>query len=81
MKKKVRRGNLAIRAIAIVVTLSMVVSLMTVLGGEASAAPSLDGIEEIRDNRSLSILEIIPKEGTGSIGYYVAGREPIANWH
>ena len=81
MKKKVRQGNLGIRAIAIVVTFSMVVSLMTVLGGNASAAPSLDGIEEIRDRRSLSILEIIPKEGTGSIGYYVAGREPIANWH
>ena len=80
MKKKVRQGNLAVRAIAIAVTFSMVVSLMTVLGGEASAATSLTGIESIKERGSLSILEIVPQTGTGSIGYYVAGREPTNGW-
>lgn len=80
MKKKIRRGNLGVRAIAIVVTFSMVVSLMTVLGGEASAATSLTGIESIKERGSLSILEIVPQTGTGSIGYYVAGREPTNGW-
>ena len=81
MKKNPRWRKSGIRAIAIVITCSMVVSLMTVLGGSASAGLSLDGIEYIKNSsKSLSILEIVPQEGTGSIGYYVGGREPTANW-
>ena len=85
MKKKLHRGNLGSRVIAIVITFSMVVSLMTVLGGDASAATSLSGIESIKSRGSVSILEIVPKKdanniGYGSIGYYIGGKEPIANW-
>lgn len=80
MKKKLRRGSLGSRVIAIVITFSLVVSLMTVLGGDASAATSLSGIESIKTRGTISIVEIVPQAGTGSIGYYVGGREPTANW-
>ncbi len=46
---------------------------------------SLTGIETIKSDKAIlgedfNILEIVPTQNTGSIGYYVDGQEPFANW-
>lgn len=47
----------------------------------AEAATSLPGIEEIKQNSdTFNILEIVPEEGSGSIGWYISGQEPGADW-
>jgi hypothetical protein len=47
----------------------------------AEAAMSLPGIEQIKHSGStFNILEIVPQAGSGSIGWYVDGQEPGANW-
>jgi hypothetical protein len=61
--------------------LVMVISLIGTLSLDAEAALSLEGIEEIKKDGHMIILEIVPKEHRGSIGYYVGGQEPTANWY
>lgn len=71
--------RLAALALAIVLAAVLVPSLST----QASAATyaSLKNIEKIKATRkNYTILEIVPQAGTGSIGYYVGGCEPTANW-
>jgi hypothetical protein len=47
----------------------------------AEAATSLPWIEEIkRSPGTFDILEIVPQAGSGSIGWYIGGQEPGANW-
>lgn len=51
---------------------------LTVSSGSALALTSLPHIEQIvSDSSSFNILEIVPQGGSGSIGYYVAGQEPL----
>lgn len=69
-----------IRAAALTLALAVTVSLFGVLEPEAAAVTSLSGIEHIRARGSLSILEIVPRAGAGSIGYYVDQQEPVADW-
>ena len=78
MRKKLNIKKRALQVVALVVTCSLVVSLASFLGVSASAAVSLGGIEDIKGDQELSILEIVPEAGTGSIGYYIAQQEPTA---
>ena len=49
-------------------------------GGGAMAYTSLPNIEDIIANQQVfNILEIVPAEGSGSMGYYVGGSEPSVN--
>jgi len=49
--------------------------------GSARAVTSLPYIEELKQSGSVfNILEIVPEAGQGSIGYYIDGQEPCANW-
>lgn len=54
---------------------------LTSSAGSALALTSLPHIEEIvssvSKSGSFNILEIVPEAGTGSIGYYVSGQEPL----
>ncbi|MEG2008400.1 MAG: hypothetical protein RR055_06210, partial [Oscillospiraceae bacterium] len=53
---------------------------LSLSGGTALALTSLPHIEDILSSvsgaGSYDILEIVPEEGSGTIGYYVAGQEP-----
>lgn len=80
MAKRMTHKRHGIRAAALTLALTVSVSLLGVLEPEASAVTSLSGIEHIRARGSLSILEIVPRSGTGSIGYYVDQQEPVADW-
>lgn len=70
--------------LAILLGLTVVVSLFVFFiaqGQTAEASTSLPGIEEIKQTSdTFKILEIVPQAGSGSIGWYVAGQEPGANW-
>ncbi len=44
----------------------------------ADAYSSLNGISAATSDGTFTIVELIPTAGTGSIGYYVEGQEPIA---
>lgn len=80
MRMKTRGKKLGIRVAALVVMLSLLVSLGAILPPSAYAVTSLSGIENITAQGSFSILEIVPETGTGSIGYYIGQQEPVANW-
>ena len=72
------------RALSIVLSFAVVLSVSLTLvgdGGIAHALTSLPYIEEIKQSgSSFNILEIVPASGQGSIGYYIDGQEPCANW-
>ena len=72
------------RALSIVLSFAVVLSVSLTLvgdGGTAHALTSLPYIEEMKQSGSnFNILEIIPAAGQGSIGYYIDGQEPCANW-
>lgn len=50
--------------------------------GRAAAVTSLPYIEELKASKggAFNILEIAPAENEGTIGYYIAGAEPCANF-
>lgn len=51
------------------------------VGSTAEAATSLPNIQAIRSSGGVfEIMELVPEQGQGSIGYYVDGQEPCANW-
>ncbi len=86
-----KKLNIYFRATALALALSIGISLPLSSGlmvAEASGAlsyPSLSGIESIKYQMGISgeafdILEIVPKEGSGSMGYYIDGQEPFADW-
>lgn len=80
MKKTERRKKTGIRFVALAALASLVLGL-TLTPPEAAAVTSLSGIEQIKSRGgTFTILEIVPQDGTGSIGYYVPGQEPTAGW-
>ena len=81
MRNNYKAKKLAIRISAMALALVMVISLIGTLSLDANAALSLSGIEKIKNTGHLSILEIVPKSGSGSIGYYVGDQEPTSNWY
>ena len=81
MRNNHKAKKLAMRVSAMGLVLVMVISLIGTLSLDANAALSLEGIEEIKKDGHMTILEIVPEEHSGSIGYYVGGQEPTANWY
>lgn len=74
-KKLLRRGKAAI-CMVLVAAICLPVSLAHTL-----ALTSLPHIEEIvSESNHFHVLEIVPEKGSGSIGYYVDGQEPAANY-
>ncbi|WP_283675010.1 DUF5057 domain-containing protein [Butyricicoccus sp. Marseille-Q5471] len=76
----------ATRLTALLLVAALCASLMieSNLAGAASYE-SLEHIETIKNEKASSgtpftIVELTPQAGTGSIGYYVKGQEPTANW-
>ena len=81
MQKKNRRNKkIGVRVAAAVLAVAIIAPMPGIFRTTAAAATSLSGIEQIKNRGSFSILEIVPQEGTGSIGYYIGGQEPTANW-
>ncbi|MCI1965677.1 MAG: DUF5057 domain-containing protein [Oscillospiraceae bacterium] len=82
MKKNLRKPG---RRILLTICIMLAVSVgLTAFPGGAFALTSLPHIEEIVSSDStgtqkFQILEIVPEEGSGSIGYYVNGQEPLKN--
>jgi len=72
------------RALSFVLSFAVILpATVSLVGdsGSAQAATSLNHIEEIKNGGdTFDILEIVPAAGQGSIGYYVDGQEPSANW-
>lgn len=82
MKRKFKRLITRVGVLAMAGTLC--VALMPDLT-RASALESLSHIESIKQDKIESqepfrVLELVPAEGMGSLGYYVAGQEPTADW-
>lgn len=72
--------NAAAGGLALCLLLALIADVRT-----ASAVTSLPHIESIvhsleSGSTSFQILEIVPEENSGSIGYYAAGQEPTAYW-
>lgn len=69
--------------LAAALCLALAAAFFLASSGGAYALTSLPHIEEIVSSVSagdvFNILEIIPKAGSGSIGYYINGQEPISN--
>ena len=75
-KSRLRRGISAVVCVLLSVTIGLFSS------GGVLAITSLPHIEEIVSNSgSFNILEIVPKDGSGSIGYYAAGQEPLKDFY
>jgi hypothetical protein len=73
--------RIALRLGCALLAIVLAAALLPQLGTKADAATSLKHIEEIKKTyKTLQILELVPQTGTGSIGYYIAGQEPTANW-
>ena len=81
MRNNHKAKKFAVRIAAMGLTVVMGISLIGTLSFDASAVVSLSGIEKIKNTGHLSILEIVPKANSGSIGYYVAGQEPTRGWY
>lgn len=77
-KKALRRGCLCIGSLI----LAAVFFLSPMLGGShVSAVSSLPYVEEIIAAKSVyHVLELVPEQNTGCIGYYIEGNEPCKNW-
>ena len=81
MRTKQKNHSLAMRLAALGLTLVMIVPMIGLGITAKAASTSLNGIETLKNTkRRLDILEIVPQEKSGSIGYYVDGQEPISNW-
>lgn len=72
------------KLLSLALCFALVLSATISLGedsGKAQAKTSLPYIEGLKTtNQTFNILEIVPAAGQGSIGYYIAGQEPCANW-
>lgn len=82
MNAKLKKNLHTILTIA--VAASLLFALIAASVRTAYAVPSLPHIVEItsalKTGASFNILEIVPQEGAGSVGYYIAGQEPTAGW-
>lgn len=78
------RCHLLKKALAILLSFTFVVPVFTALigdSGSAQAAVSLPYVEKLKKSGdTFNILEILPDASKGSIGYYIEGQEPCANW-
>lgn len=86
MNLRMKHKKAATRLTALLLVAALCASLMieSNLAGAASYE-SLEHIETIKNEKASSgtpftIVELTPQAGTGSIGYYVKGQEPTANW-
>ena len=71
------------KVLSLALCFAIVLSATVSLGGDsgtAEAKTSLSYIESLKATSTFNILEIIPATGQGSIGYYIDGQEPCANW-
>lgn len=82
--KHLNLKRIAAGALSLVLAAGIPVLLVTGVIGAKASATSLPYIESIVSNLksggSFHILEIVPQDGTGSIGYYAAGQEPSSSW-
>lgn len=80
MNEKTQNRRRHVRAVGLALA---VVFLLGVLVPplESQAAPSLPHIQDILSAGGVfNILEILPDERAGSLGYYIGGQEPVRNW-
>ena len=79
-----QKHSLTYRIFSIVLSFAVVLpGTLALIGdsGSAQAITSLPYVEELKQNSSkFNILEIVPQAGQGSIGYYIDGQEPCADW-
>ncbi|MCQ2451678.1 MAG: hypothetical protein MJ075_00895, partial [Oscillospiraceae bacterium] len=80
MKKKI--GIALTSAVALVLALVLLLNPAATITAQAI---SLDHIETIKQEKAASnsgflIVEVAPSAEDGTIGYYVANQEPVANW-
>ncbi|MEA4934984.1 MAG: hypothetical protein VB071_15580, partial [Lawsonibacter sp.] len=79
IEKKFSRRRLAALVLASALGVALLLGIMLF---PASAYRSLSHIETIKQTKSVfTVLELVPQAGTGSMGYYVPGQEPTANWY
>ena len=78
-KKNLKRFGAGLLCAALAASICLSLS-----GGGALALTSLPHIEDIvstyQGSTAYKILEIVPQEGSGSIGYYIAGQEPSLSY-
>ncbi|MCR5150110.1 MAG: DUF5057 domain-containing protein [Clostridiales bacterium] len=82
MKNMSKPKKILLTAVSFLLIVSMTVTLFGNID-RASAASSLTHIEEIKSSyagSTFKVLEIAPESDAGSIGYYIKGEEPVANW-
>lgn len=79
-----KHKNKAQRALAILLSAALALALLPAAvgsSGDAEAAVSLPVVENQKYSGKLfSILEVLPDESMGGLGYYVDGAEPCADW-
>lgn len=78
MKTFFKKAVLLLLSFAIILPASLMI-----IGdsGFAHAVTSLPYIETLKQAGGIyNVLEIVPKAGEGSIGYYIDGQEPCADW-
>lgn len=65
------------RSLSVFLCVALALSFCSAFSGRAEAAISLPAIEKIKDiDEEFEILEIVPEDTQGSIGYYIDGAEP-----
>lgn len=80
MKNKAKLAN---RILSIALSIAVCLQLcLGLLPGGAQARVSLPNIERLKQQQggAFRILELLPDGTKGSLGYYIAGQEPCANW-
>ena len=79
-----RRGSILKKIISLALSFAVVLPATVGLigdSGSAHAVTSLPYVEELKQTGgTFNILEIAPTAASGSIGYYISGQEPCANW-
>ena len=79
-----RKHPLLYRILSVVLSFAVVLPATVALvgdSGSARAVTSLPYVEKLKaSGGTFNILEIVPGDDQGSIGYYIDGQEPCANW-
>ncbi|UOO37218.1 DUF5057 domain-containing protein [Oscillospiraceae bacterium CM] len=76
--KHKRAGRIAVFAVTVLLLAALLASLDPRSSVDAASLKHIDEI--VAANQPFKILEIVPDTAGASIGYYVDGQEPIANW-
>lgn len=82
---KTKKTISAVLSIVMILSLCATLSTSSMANEEADEnidTPSMPGIEKLKSSQggAFKILEIVPDENEGSIGYYIDSYEPCANW-